>query len=169
MNVEAELEEKREMSFMKTPHEKTSSICPECGSKNLINDSESGEIACGGCGLVKDTTVSLIKPSINEIKRVFLKCHNLIFKRESLLPTQAFYEFTKLMFLKMNEDRRLHEILKTGRELKLEDLHFHTHWIDVNLTVTPNPVNAILFKKLVGDLEELVDKKKKKPILMKFD
>lgn len=26
--------------------------CPECGSKNLIHDEESGEIICGGCGLV---------------------------------------------------------------------------------------------------------------------
>ncbi len=26
--------------------------CPECGSKNLIHDDDSGEIICGGCGLV---------------------------------------------------------------------------------------------------------------------
>jgi transcription initiation factor TFIIB len=26
--------------------------CPECGSENLIHDEESGEIICGGCGLV---------------------------------------------------------------------------------------------------------------------
>jgi transcription initiation factor TFIIB len=26
--------------------------CPECGSKNLIHDEESGEIVCGNCGLV---------------------------------------------------------------------------------------------------------------------
>jgi len=42
----------RQMIFMKTTYEKASSICPECGSKKLINDRESGEIVCGGCGLV---------------------------------------------------------------------------------------------------------------------
>jgi len=37
---------------MKTTYEQESSICPECGSRNLINDRESGEVVCCGCGLV---------------------------------------------------------------------------------------------------------------------
>jgi len=40
------------MIFMKTTYEKASSICPECRSRNVINDRESGEIVCSGCGLV---------------------------------------------------------------------------------------------------------------------
>ena len=40
------------MIFMKTTYEQASSICPECGSRNLINDRESGEVICRGCGLV---------------------------------------------------------------------------------------------------------------------
>ena len=28
------------------------SVCPECGISNIIHDEESGEIICGGCGLV---------------------------------------------------------------------------------------------------------------------
>src|SRR3990170_2156888 len=27
-------------------------VCPECGSRTIINDEESGEIICSGCGLV---------------------------------------------------------------------------------------------------------------------
>ncbi len=27
-------------------------VCPECGSRNLIHDEESGEVICGACGLV---------------------------------------------------------------------------------------------------------------------
>jgi len=42
----------RQMSFMNTTHEQASSVCPECGGRNLINDRESGEVVCGGCGLV---------------------------------------------------------------------------------------------------------------------
>lgn len=119
--------------------------------------------------LDKETKVVLVKPPLEEIELAFQKCHNLIFKRESPFPTQAFYEFTKLIFLKMNEDKRLHEILRTGRDLKLDDLHFHTHWIDVNVAqkLSENPVNDILFKKLVNELEDLVDRKKKKPIFEK--
>jgi len=40
------------MSFMKKTYEQASSVCPECGSKNLVNDRESGEVACCRCGLV---------------------------------------------------------------------------------------------------------------------
>jgi len=47
------------MRFMKTTYEQASSVCPECGSRNLINDGESGEIVCYGCGLViADFTVN---------------------------------------------------------------------------------------------------------------
>jgi type I restriction enzyme M protein len=112
----------------------------------------------------KETKYALVKPPVEEIESVFQKCHDLIHKRESPFPTQAFYEFTKLIFLKMNEDKRLHAILDTGRDLRLNDLHFHTHWINENLTITQNPVNDILFKKLVENIEEQVEKKKKKPI-----
>ncbi|MCK4703706.1 transcription initiation factor IIB [Candidatus Bathyarchaeota archaeon] len=44
---------------MKTTYEQASSVCPECGSRNLINDGESGEVVCCGCGLViADFTVN---------------------------------------------------------------------------------------------------------------
>jgi len=47
------------MIFMNTTYEQASSICPECGSMNLVNDNESGEVICGGCGLViADFTVN---------------------------------------------------------------------------------------------------------------
>jgi len=104
------------------------------------------------------------KASVEEIKAVFQKCHNRIWKRESLLPTAAFYEFTKLIFLKLREDERLHSLLEEGGELKLKDLHFHTNWIDTNSEVSPNPVNSILFRQLIDDLGEQVRKNKKKLI-----
>ena len=28
------------------------SVCLECGDRNIIQDLESGEVVCGGCGLV---------------------------------------------------------------------------------------------------------------------
>jgi len=46
-------------------------------------------------------------------------------------------------------------------------LHFHTHWIDSQQSITQNPVNDILFTQLVMELEDLVEKKKKKPIFDK--
>ena len=40
------------MVFMKITYEQESPICPECGGRNLVNDGESGEVVCCGCGLV---------------------------------------------------------------------------------------------------------------------
>ncbi len=37
---------------MKTLEEPATSVCMECRSRNIINDPESGEIVCRGCGLV---------------------------------------------------------------------------------------------------------------------
>jgi len=35
------------------------SVCPECGGRNIIQDLESGEMVCGGCGLV------IAEPAVN--------------------------------------------------------------------------------------------------------
>ncbi|HMK94109.1 MAG TPA: type I restriction enzyme HsdR N-terminal domain-containing protein [Candidatus Limnocylindrales bacterium] len=62
----------------------------------------------------KTTKIILVKPQVPEIEAVFQKCHNLIFKRENPFPTKAFYEFTKLVFLKMNEDNGYMQFLTLG-------------------------------------------------------
>ncbi len=36
------------------------SVCLECGGRNIVQDLESGEVVCGGCGLViAEPTVSM--------------------------------------------------------------------------------------------------------------
>ena len=37
---------------MKTAYEQVPSVCPECGSRKIIQDDGSGETVCGRCGLV---------------------------------------------------------------------------------------------------------------------
>lgn len=105
-----------------------------------------------------------VLPSVEEIKAAFQKCHNRIWKRESLFPTAAFYEFTKLIFLKLREDERLHKLIDAGTQVQMKDLHFHTEWIDNNSEVAPNPVNSILFQQLNERLQEEIKRNKKKPI-----
>jgi len=41
-----------DMSVLKNDEGENIDRCPECGSQNLIQDEESGEIICGNCGLV---------------------------------------------------------------------------------------------------------------------
>lgn len=113
------------------------------------------------------------KPEISEIKGIFEACHNVIWRKEVMSPESAFYEFSKLMFVKLNEDKRLHSdpIVKTfiteGQNLPIDKVHFSEHWIEENEETESNPINSILFKNLRVSLEWEIKNKKKKRIFEK--
>ncbi len=119
----------------------------------------------------KQALITLKKPSIEEVKRVFKHCHDLIWKAEKLNPQPAFFEFVKVMFVKLGEDKKLHEdlelgsLLKVGEPIPLESLVFSTHWVDsMQANGIENPIDEVLFKNLTQTLKEAVAKGKKKPI-----
>ena len=104
------------------------------------------------------------KASPQEIDGIFRACHNLIWKKETISPTDAFYEFCKLFFIKLKQDKDLHfKYLNQNLEVPLIEFKFSEHWItqqDAN-----NPVNDILFKQqLLPFLKEERERKGKKRI-----
>ncbi len=114
------------------------------------------------------------KPPTDEaLKSLFEACHKLIWKTEKRGPSSAFYEFTKLMFIKMNEDRKLWENpelkkkIESGQPLPRESVVFSVQWIEREELTDPNPVNTILFKNLGKELEAQITQKKKKRIFDK--
>lgn len=109
----------------------------------------------------------LSKPSVEEIKAAFNKCHNIIWKKEKISPTDAFYEFTKIIFVKLNEDKRIREIIKSGQTLKRTDFKFSIDWINERENETEKPLSSILFRDLQSHLQEQIEKNKKKPIFQK--
>lgn len=112
----------------------------------------------------------LRKPSIEEVKRVFNTCHQLIWKTEKMNPQPAFFEFVKVMFVKLWEDRRLHDdpvlgdLLRSAQPIPKDRVVFSEDWIDSVADEIPNPINDVLFKKLRETLEEGVLRGNKKPI-----
>lgn len=100
-----------------------------------------------------------------ELNGVFKACHNLIWKKEGIDPTEAFYEFTKLFFIKLRQDKEIHEEFKDkGKEPKKEDYYFSVHWIN-SQKLLDNPVNDILFRdKLLKFLKKEREEKNKKRI-----
>ena len=54
------------------------------------------------------------KPELTALIKKFNDIHDLIRKKDSLSPTDAFYELSKLMFIKIREDSKIHHILKNG-------------------------------------------------------
>ncbi|MFA5867816.1 MAG: N-6 DNA methylase [Actinomycetota bacterium] len=111
------------------------------------------------------------KPSVEEIKRVFNSCHRLIWKAEKMNPQPAFFEFVKIMFVKLWEDRKLHDdpimgpLLRDEKPIPRDNVIFSTHWIDaLQSQGVKNPVDETLFARLNEVLREDVARGKKKPI-----
>lgn len=116
-------------------------------------------------------TLTLKKPNIEEIKRVFNQCHQLIWKTEKMNPQPAFFEFVKIMFVKLFEDRQLHNdpnigpALREGKPLAKDQVVFSNYWINKLISSgVENPIDSILFEKLARNIREGVSRGKKKPI-----
>lgn len=108
------------------------------------------------------------RPDLREIPQIFEKCHAAVWRKEISGPAPAFYEFAKLMFVKLNHDKKLREdyelkkMIDAGKPLPPEKLIFSLNWIAQNEYADPNPINS-LFRRLRDDLEkEILDKKKKR-------
>jgi len=104
------------------------------------------------------------RPSITHLVNAFNDCHNLIWKKEKISPTDAFYEFAKIMFIKIREDNKIHGIINKGKKPKKDDFVFSTDWIEKEARVEPNPFDSILFRQIQKDLEKQIREKKKKRI-----
>ena len=88
------------------------------------------------------------RPELNELIKIFNECHDLIWKKEKHGPTDAFYEFAKLMFVKLREDRRIAEKIEQGDTPVLSDFNFSVAWIreQIDKGVSENPIGDILFR-----------------------
>lgn len=109
----------------------------------------------------------------SDLPSIFEACHRKIRKAEKRSPASAFYEFSKLMYVKIDEDRQVRRRLSTSPvDLCLSDalvprsaVHFSSHWIlDMEEGGSDNPVNAVLFENLVDKLEEQIIRGDKKRI-----
>jgi len=112
----------------------------------------------------------LTRPSMDAVKKAFLRCHQIIWQTEKMSPQAAFVEFAKLLFVKLWEDRRLRddpallELISKGEPLPPGAVRFSTNWIAEQEANDPNPVDALLFKQLVEALEHEIAQRKRKRI-----
>jgi type I restriction enzyme M protein len=120
---------------------------------------------------ISPATVTLARPTVEEVKRAFNSCHRLIWKAEKMNPQPAFVEFIKIMFVKLLEDRKLHDDAELGplivshQPIPKDRLVFSLAWIEAREAEgVVNPVDQILFKRVAEILQEAVVRGKKKPI-----
>lgn len=105
-------------------------------------------------------------PEINELKGVFQICHNIMRDKHKISPKTAFYEFTKLLFIKLNEDRIINKKIKDSNPITKNDFKFSVHYIQQLEDRFDNPINE-LFKKYRDKLKKDVNIGKKKRIFKK--
>lgn len=110
------------------------------------------------------------RPAMDVVKAAFLRCHRIIWKSEKMSPQAAFVAFAKLLFVKLWEDRRLRddpemlEAIGTNQPLPLSAVRFSTHWITQQEKNDPNPVDSILFRQLVEQIEREIAQRRRKRI-----
>jgi type I restriction enzyme M protein len=116
-------------------------------------------------------TITLTRVPIEQVKKVFNQCHRLIWKAEKFGdPVPAFSEFVKIMFVKLWEDRRLHEdpdtkgLIERGEPIPADKVVFSKRWIESMESANDNPFNRSLFQELAQRFDESVARKDKKPI-----
>ena len=115
-------------------------------------------------------THPLSRPNMDVVKKAFLRCHQIIWKSEKMGKQAAFVEFAKLLFVKLWEDRRLRDtpalmaMIGKGEPLPAKDVKFSTRWIKEQEKNSPNPVDTLLFGRLVESLEQEIEAKKRKRI-----
>ncbi|MBF0555430.1 MAG: N-6 DNA methylase [Nitrospirae bacterium] len=127
-----------------------------------------GLLSYGAFDILKRTSAVFVfeRPPLDEVIRAFDSCHQTIWKKEKKGPTDAFFEFAKIMFVKLREDHRISRMIVQKKELVPADFNFSVAWIQeqVKNEIDENPVKNILFPKIRDLLEEQIRKGEKKRI-----
>jgi len=99
--------------------------------------------------------------SPEKLNQLFFKSHDLVWKKEKLNPTDAFFEFCKFIFIKIREDKKREKLpLDTATHL----IPLTVDWLAAQEPTSKHPVRDILFMKLHDELERAIAKEKKKRI-----
>lgn len=101
--------------------------------------------------------------NLQELSKIFADLHKMIWRSEKKSPSAAFLELIKIVFIKIDQDKKIHHKYGKSPLPKYKDIIFSTHWI-MGETENNNPINDPLFKNLVRNLEKEILYKRKKRI-----
>ena len=80
--------------------------------------------------ITKEVDFEFRTPELIELKGVFKQAHDLIRRKQKIGPKKAFYEFTKLLFIKMNEDKNIQDKRDANETVTIDDFNFSIHKIE---------------------------------------
>lgn len=99
-----------------------------------------------------------------KLNQLFAESHNLVWKKEKLAPADAFFEFCKFIFIKIQEDKKREEL---PSDTPTYMIPLTKDWLKMQENSSNHPVRDILFFNLHKRLEEAIVKDKKKRIFEK--
>ena len=111
--------------------------------------------------------ISFSKPSIAEINIVFSQCHQFIHQSDKISQAKGFEEFVKLISLKLLSDKAIRDkfpglTAEHYFDHPAADVEFSIHWVRQHESTTPNPVDSILFKRFMDDVETQIARRVRK-------
>lgn len=110
---------------------------------------------------LNDTFFEYDKISLEQLANKFRKLHQEIWQSEKKGPGAAFQELIKIFFVKIRKDRDIHLKLGASPRPKYKDVVFSLNWIATQSEVA-DPINDILFKNLLNELEKDIQNGRKK-------
>ncbi len=113
--------------------------------------------------ITKERVFEFRTPELKDLKGVFKQAHDLIRRKQKIGPKKAFYEFTKLLFVKMNEDKNIQDRFDANEPVQIDDFNFSVYKIE---RTHENWINT-LFQRYRDDLDNLVARGEKKRIFMR--
>lgn len=99
-----------------------------------------------------------------QLNNLFSESHDLVWKKEKLAPADAFFEFCKFIFIKIQEDKKRENL---PEDTEAYEIPLTEDWLKVQSNTSTHPVRDILFKNLHTELEDAIINKNKKRIFEK--
>lgn len=111
--------------------------------------------------------IHFAKPTIAEVNNVFAKCHQFIHQSDKISQAAGFEEFVKLITLKLLSDKRVRETypglaVEKQFDHSADDVEFSLQWLKTHEASMPNPVNSILFKRFIDEVETQIARRVRK-------
>lgn len=122
----------------------------------------------------KIETLEMRKAPIQDVNAAFAWCHQHIYRSDNMSQGAAFSEFVKLIALKLLSDKDIRDIYKIDItadkfNIPVNVVRFSKYWIIQQEKHTPNPMDSILFRNFINDMEHQISSGDRKRIFESDD
>lgn len=124
---------------------------PYVNLRSYIKFKSANEVSAGG--------LSFEVMASDKLNLLFGECHDMIWEKEKLNPTDAFFEFCKFIFLKIRADKERENL---PISVEIYKLPLTIEWLFAQEATSKHPVRDVLFRQLHQDLETQITKGKKR-------